>query len=110
MFFSFYNCLVGVIHNWYVPAKLKTMPKQCGFTLLLLFTLFKECGAQKIADTAVLNMLTGNWSTRHEWGFMQETWMPFKDGNMIGNYRCTTNDKPVIYEMKIIEVTDSKPF
>lgn len=53
-----------------------------------------------------LSFMAGKWTTKGEWGDMEEHWSTPLGNNMMCSYRCVKDGKVVFYEFIVIEQTE----
>ena len=53
--------------------------------------------------------MAGKWTTKGEWGDMEENWSQPLGNCMMCSYRCIKDGKVVFYEFIVIEQQDSGP-
>jgi hypothetical protein len=56
-----------------------------------------------------LAFMAGKWTTKSEWGDMEENWSEPFGNSMMCSYRCVKDGKVVFYEFIVIEQTESGP-
>jgi hypothetical protein len=79
--------------------------------LVAMLTLASMANAQ---DTVIKNIkdlgfMSGKWSTKGEWGDMEENWSQPMGNCMMCSYRCVKDGKVVFYEFIVIEQQAAGP-
>jgi hypothetical protein len=69
-------------------------------------SLGQETGIKNIKD---LVFMSGKWTTKGEWGDMEENWSQPMGNCMMCSYRCVKDGKVVFYEFIVIEQQASGP-
>lgn len=87
-------------------AKRTLMRLMVFFLLMFSATAFGQVKKANIKD---LQFIAGQWTLKHEWGDMEETWSAPMGNSMMCSYRCVKDGKIVFYEFIVIEQTDSVP-
>ena len=62
-----------------------------------------------VRDIKDLAFMAGKWTTKGEWGDMEENWSAPFGNSMMCSYRCVKNGKVVFYEFIVIEQQPSGP-
>jgi hypothetical protein len=79
--------------------------------LSLLVAFIVNCASAQVKKASVreLAFMAGNWTLKHEWGDMEETWSAPMGDNLVSTFRCVKEGKVVFYEFMTVEQTDSIP-
>lgn len=67
---------------------------------------FAQAPIRQIKD---LSFMAGKWTTKGEWGDMEENWSQPLGNCMMCSYRCVKDGKVVFYEFIVIEQQHSGP-
>jgi hypothetical protein len=78
------------------------------FAFLLLLPL-ASMAQDPVRDIKDLAFMAGKWTTKGEWGDMEEHWSEPMGNSMMCSFRCVNNGKIVFYEFIVIEQTTTGP-
>lgn len=66
-------------------------------------------GQTPVHDIKALSFMAGKWTTKGEWGDMEENWSEPVGNSMMCSFRCVKDGKVVFYEFIVIEQQPKGP-